>query len=685
MFAAPRPATGSPQLVPRHPAVIIDAARPLHSFNASTAFGATVDAHPRGETPQAFTKENIEEMLSIGFGPVSYRLVTELACEAWHWNPRGTWSDPQHQQGYWTSSSDLGAPIALSYGYRLPRRGNTIDQAANDGYSRIDDGDPSTFWKSNPYLGEAFAGEPHPQWIVVDFGRVERVNALRIDWGNPYATSYRVQWWNGEDAIGSPAEGDWIDFEDGRDDEGVGGVETRRLSARSVEARWIRILMLDSSKTTGGASEDVRDSIGFAVRELSAGMIDDRGFHDLVRHGTTRAAQTVIWVSSTDPWHRATDIDEDDEQLGFDALFATGLTRGRPLLTPVALSYGIPDDAAAEVRYLRARGYPVSQIEMGEEPDGQNASPEDYAAFYRQYARAIHRVDPSLRLGGPAFQSTANFVSFWRDGHAGTAWVTRFLADLRAHDQLADFSFFSFEWYPFDDLCRPPQPQIERQPALLASVLARWRREGVPESIPWIATEYGYSSYTGQAEVELYAAIVDADFIGQFLSEGGSAAYFYTYEPDVLLRELRCPTWGNLTPFLSDEQHRVRYKLPAYWAAWMITHEWSARSGEQQMYRAHVRDARNIGAYVLRRPDGRWSVMLTNRSATASPPLSIVFGDGRTLSGEVRVTEYSPAQYEWRADGENGRPVRDLPPVTRVMNPIRRITLPPHSITVVTE
>ncbi len=51
--------------------------------------------------------------------------------------------------------------------------------------------------------------------------------------------------------------------------------------------------------------------------------------------------------------------------------------------------------------YLKKRGYPISWVEMDEEADGQYYMPEDYATLYLQFADAIHKVDPTLKLGGP--------------------------------------------------------------------------------------------------------------------------------------------------------------------------------------------------------------------------------------------------------------------------------------------
>ena len=95
-----------------------------------------------------------------------------------------------------------------------------------------------------------------------------------------------------------------------------------------------------------------------------------------MRHGKSRETQTRFFVSSTDPWHRASDLDKTVEQPGIDRVLASGLTRGLPVLMAVGALYDTPDNAAALLRYLRRRGYPLRGIEVGEEPDGQYAAPE---------------------------------------------------------------------------------------------------------------------------------------------------------------------------------------------------------------------------------------------------------------------------------------------------------------------
>ena len=87
---------------------------PEHSTNSivpTRALGAGIDRLPNGAADKLYVQPTINQVLEAGWQMVSYRQNTELHMEAWHWNPYGTWSDPIHNCGYWTSDNSLGEPI----------------------------------------------------------------------------------------------------------------------------------------------------------------------------------------------------------------------------------------------------------------------------------------------------------------------------------------------------------------------------------------------------------------------------------------------------------------------------------------------------------------------------------------------------------------------------------------------
>jgi hypothetical protein len=184
-------------------------------FDPDQALGSSMDILPANLIDTVYSEPILKESLSAGWGPITYRQNTELTIAAWHWNPNGKWSDTAHQRGYFTGSSEPNAALRHSFGYSLPHRGNTRSDAAQGKYSRLTDGDPTTYWKSNPYLTKQFTGEEgsrNPQWIVIDFGTTQDIDAIRIAWANPYARKYAVQYWTGEDAFGKPTAGAWTLF-----------------------------------------------------------------------------------------------------------------------------------------------------------------------------------------------------------------------------------------------------------------------------------------------------------------------------------------------------------------------------------------------------------------------------------------------------------------------------------------
>ena len=676
---------------------------PVARFVPSHAFGAALDGHEKGEVDRMLSSKNVKEMLSAGLKPISYRLRTELAVEAWHWNPKGTWSECGRRQGYWTSNAK-GAKrhsISVSYGYRLPRRGSTTDQANDDSYSRLDDGDLKTFWKSNPYLDQHFTREKNsklPQWVLIDLGTEKPINAIQLNWAEPFARVYEVEYGHfaGVNDISQSLPDMWQTFPLGKVLAGTGGKITLRLSSEPLTTRFVRVLMKESSGTSIRSSADVRDHLGYAIREIALGTLNSTGsFHDEMRHAPDNEEQTPIYVSSTDPWHREIDKDELIEQPGFDRVFHSGLANGLPMLTTVPVLYDIPENAAAEIGYLKACGYPVERVELGEEPDGQFVAPEDYAALYIQFAKAISAVDSGLKLGGPSFQDIepGKKIGLVQTGKPG--WLKRFLDYLKERGRLDDYKFFSFEWYPFDDVCQPTAPQLAEATQLLKDALGQMQDAGLSPAVPSIITEYGYSAFGGRAEMDIEGALLNADTVANFLTLGGEQAFLYGYEPNEIIRELAC-TSGNNMLFLLGGDGTISYRMPTYFGARLLTQEWAQPGdGQHELYLATLdepalHDNSLITAYAVLRPDRRWALMLLNKDSSNGHTVQVKFhndasGSESEFDGAIDLYQYSRKQYELSADKQEPYPTWDQPPEHQTLpgSTISAVELPAYSITVI--
>ncbi len=686
--------------------VIVDAtpSHVVNKFSPPFALGSTVDRVPSNATDVFFRPDQIKKVLSAGWGAISYRQNTDLFVQAWHWNPKGTWSDPAGR-GYFTGdATPTNEMIRHSYGYSLPHRGFTRNGGSEfDGYSRLDDGDIDSYWKSNPYLAHEFTGESdslHSQWVVIALDKKESVNAIRIHWADPYASDYEVQYWIGDgDAMDEQDKGAWKTFPAGTVTGANGGIAAINLAPSAITTKYVRVVMTRSSNTCDAhGSADRRNCVGYAIRELYLGTKDEHGeFHDLLNHSPDQK-QTLTLCSSVDPWHEPSNLDvapdrmESGDQPGFDLFFTSGITRGLPAIVPVAMLYSTPEDAAAQMSYLKKRGYPISCVEMGEEPDGQYMLPEDYAALYLQFAAALHRVDPGLKLGGPVFQGVTEDVKAWPDAQGHTSWLQRFLEYLKAHGRMQDLTFMSFEHYPYDG-CETPWENLYQEPELITHIMKVWREDGLPPDIPLLDTET--NAHGGEASVDIFGALWLADSFGGFLSAGGQSTHYYhdlSYSPP---HPACANSWGTYHLFMVNDKYEIQQPTSQLFAARLLTQEWAEpKDAEHRQYLASsdVKDAQGhtlVTAYALQRPDGQWSLLLVNKDHDHPHQIRIQFhdadGHGDTyFDGKVTMITFGKEQYQWHPARKKGYADPDGPAVSSSLSGQENTNynLPPASVTV---
>jgi len=682
--------------------VRVDVSHAVNTFSPIYALGSTVDRVPSNATDTFFRPDQLKQTLAAGWGVISYRQNTDLFVQAWHWNPKGKWSDPSGKGYFVGDAIPTNEMIRHSYGYSLPHRGFTRNNGTEfDGFSRLDDGNLESYWKSNPYLTRPFTGEDdalHPQWVVIALPQKQAVNAIRIAWAEPYARAYQVQYWDGAgDAMDEQDKGVWKNFASGNITNAKGGTATLRLQAASVNTKFIRVLMTESSNTCDNhGPSDRRNCVGYSIRELYLGTLDDKeNFTDLLQHSPDQK-QTLIFCSSVDPWHEPSDLYvapdrmESGDQPGLDLFFTSGITRGLPAIVPIALLYSTPEDAAAQMTYIHKRGYPVSYIEMGEEADGQYMTPEDYGALYLQFATALHQVDPTFKLGGPSFEGVTEDIKAWPDAKGQTSWFTRFLDYLRVHGRLQDLAFMSFEHYPYDG-CETPWKNLYQEPELINHIMQVWRGDGLPPNVPMLDTET--NAHGGEAAVDIFGALWLADSFAGFLTAGCKSTHYYhdlAYSPPHPICD---NSWGTYHMFMVDKNYEIRRKTSQFFAAQLLTQEWAQPGdAEHHLFRAisDVKDSEGhvlVTAYALQRPDGQWSLMLINKDYDHEHQVQILFddqGQQQFFQGPLTSITFGKAQYQWHAGGKNGFADPDGPPreTTISANSEVRYTLPAASLNI---
>lgn len=322
------------------------------------------------------------------------------------------------------------------------------------------------------------------------------------------------------------------------------------------------------------------------------------------------------------------------------------------MIYAVPVFYSTPENAANELRYLEARHYPIAYVEMGEEVDGQYALPEDYADLYLQFATALHRVDPRVKLGGPVFEGFNTDLTAWPDEQAKTSWFGRFIRYLRERGRLNDLAFMSFEHYPFHacDEGDALQDDLLREPSLVRAMVDIWHSEGLPKSTPILVTESNFAADGGSQPQRIAGALWLADYMAGALSNGIQYATYYQYEAEPLRYNRHCDRYGSYGLFLTGDDFTIRARGASFYAAQMLTQQWLVPGDKPQtIYPATTslgNDRAAITAYAAKRPDGTWSVLLVNKDFI-DRPVRVVLG-ARYAKARSLAT-FGSVQYLWSA------------------------------------
>jgi hypothetical protein len=289
-------------------------------------------------------------------------------------------------------------------------------------------------------------------------------------------------------------------------------------------------------------------------------------------------------------------------------------------------------------------------------------------------------------LGGPPFEGTLEDVEVWPDAAGKVSWLGRFLDYLKAHGRLKDFTFFSFEHYPYQDKPTYSWADLYPEPDYVRHIVQVWKDNGLPANIPFFMTEGNIGGGAGVTTVK--GALWLGDYIGSMMTAGAGATYYFHYMPSP-------GHWGSAYPLLLiDENYNVKSYPPQYMASQLITKEWvQPIDSPHRLFTASsdIRDAAGnllVTAYPVARPDGLWSVMIINRDQYNDHAVKVVFKDGngheRHFSGQVDRITFGSNEYQWHPEGERGHADPDGPPARSNVSggADASYTLPMASITV---
>jgi hypothetical protein len=666
----PATAKGSPR--PDEAAAEADASSPASAtltVNAANKIGSFVPANVFGVNVLPYVNGNDYEHVQAkvqAAGNGFLRYPGGFADE-YHWNGSGQFGT----DGTWSPDRDT---YSAGFQGSLTHRGTTSSYVAR---SAVTDGNPETYWLSN-----TDTDAPGAQWVYVDLDTAQPVDSVDIDWGSPYATLFRVQYWDASDQDPWPpyrrATDGWIDTSGG---EVAGSGGSQSLVFDQVTTRYLRVVMLQSS--TPVARYSVRE---LRVYDGSALLTRNVDAVNGTKPDQTKAVASSNDLAVTRIWDAPFDFES------FMAYVGSFSPRLSPVIT-VNSGSATPAEAAAWVHYANVvKGYGIRYWEIGNELNGdwEQGGPlgaQDYARRYIRFYEAMKQEDPTIVIGGPA----AGQVDVPSNDFDGKSFVQGFIDRLAADPggSRADYAeFIAIHSYPYWE---NTDPALNLQSPMKWQA---WAETDLPRSlanhprastVPIFLSEMNSGAAT-PLTVGLTNGLWLASMLGEFTRYFGSrgyASFFTVLHPSQASTDATAGDHAYLELASGPYNYQER---ATYWAMQMLANDW-AIAGDTASHSLveTASDQAALRAYADYRPDGKLSLLVVNTDPVDDHTTEVKLG-GFTPAPTATVWTFDASNYAWNTAARPYHADPDTPPSSRTLSRVGSsfaYTFRAYSITVI--
>jgi len=359
------------------------------------------------------------------------------------------------------------------------------------------------------------------------------------------------------------------------------------------------------------------------------GTIDESKFKPVGKQGYWQVDYSAYkpgFVVNNDDWSKATPV-------VFGAKKMQDLIESHPVAKPfvtVNIGTGTPEMAAEWVRWANVKNdYGIKYWELGNElngfweaghvtADGTPMTGEMYAQRFKEFAKAMKAVDPTIKIGGPACDVNHHedfFTPLFRDAGEYVDFITFHFYSLR--------SSLAPENELFDGL-DALKPVIEKLDALVA----KYQPDRIGK-IEYSITEWNSKLPKDQDAYRLFNGLWFSAWVGEMLKAGIDSA----------------TVWDIFSG--RDNGHGLLVRrgntyVPTgrYWAFWLWSHHMS-----DTMVGTKVSGTDDLHVYATK-GDGELSVMVMNESRVKSYDVSLDFKGVAPMPDAKEIT-LSSAEYFW--------------------------------------